>query len=1411
MELAIPRLRVQRDFQSTAYDYSGSIAGPSRFPGNASDAPHDSQDSNTDDNDDDTPKLYASSKLPSTSFSETFEETPAARLKAVLSRISNSSKSKAPESATPSSASTVDLDSEFEIPEIGSSMPSLARESLKDLFSRALREPGGTPQKIAKGRYRRNSIDASEVESSPRVERVQRERSIAKGKRKSYSDDENENSISNYSRISSASTFDSLREKLSSGSQRATKSQPELDHFSIHDGDTSADTIKFPVDFDPSQIPPPAATSTPQHSLRMSFNGQSVSNLMDQDSEMQKAMAGADSFEESPSGITFPASSRHADGKHAADRNSTIRAKPHANFSSPSTSTHNSQPDRHYNEQMPSSASKSEKSALKRSHSDIPSPVLHARERDWNEHLSTSRAKTPDLDHRHSSGKVMSPFGSRDQGSLSRRDSAASLASIESGRSSRASLRSLDSEESFHQKEKERDLERQWNKPRPRTQSRLSTTSLPDPSPRSRTNSAASRPDSRMSVHSRHNSHSSDSSSRANSPHGSLRSSGGEKDLEEEVKAVVDHERERNWNSPHPVWHIHSSVHGHPPSRSSSPLPPSPSPSSPGFSPQPRIRAESLRSLKSPSSPSLHDMQTKSPGGRSLSFTRPTFASESKSSPHHSHSRHPSSSSLRVEELPKRPSSPLPSIKDKLKKAEKSLPFPRSPTSSVSRHDESARTDSKRYSRTLSSPSPSPRSSARKSAEASSNRTSHIPVWTPSKAGRVLFPSPSKASEQEKSYISRDVPSVPSVVLNEPVDESVDGYDKDASTDTDHEDDAVAQEKTPTLRPALLPDSPSLGSSRNHEERLSKLIASPPSPPPSPPSEDVSAPSTPPRRSSFSISKVEFQTPSPPKGGLPDLPGPPSETSEDDTNDHTPLHMNGNLSNMKTPKPPGAWLTPAPKPLLRAQSLPEEDTQTSSGLVTPVSSLSRAHSIPPQTPALPGAWMATPYKKSVRFDSQDTSLETETSAAETTTDSRAEYNPLTPEPESESEVATPIQSNPNGVSPISTPPETDSVQRPISPKPSPRKAKGHIRMVDEFGQERTTEPVVEKVSTPRESPKKDTTTIRIVDAMGRALDDSVVTEERSIEMDNVPLTRAQALERVRKGLSDLAQGFDTQDIRDLQTHDDQMKRLDDVSQNAREKRERLAQGLLAAEAQMKSKLAASRVKRVPIPSTYSLSRMIRSWLFWALVWMFIQVVVIIAMLRRSNAEAQRLYLTRYYDPFYSELYALPDSQSCDFTETLWQLPVPLVQKALARRAFKELAYADFQISDGVAGQAEAKANAVFVDPFQGVDLATVSDDDLEALKTMREAAEDAETELFNPAIDAAEGDEQDALQAGKIQNKVLKLTGLSQVLNIQIAQAKASGDDTSDLEEKLQEEQTKLNTNIATDQKSAGAASKGVA
>ncbi|KAF4122554.1 hypothetical protein GMORB2_7546 [Geosmithia morbida] len=162
-----------------------------------------------------------------------------------------------------------------------------------------------------------------------------------------------------------------------------------------------------------------------------------------------------------------------------------------------------------------------------------------------------------------------------------------------------------------------------------------------------------------------------------------------------------------------------------------------------------------------------------------------------------------------------------------------------------------------------------------------------------------------------------------------------------------------------------------------------------------------------------------------------------------------------------------------------------------------------------------------------------------------------------------------------------------------------------------------------------------------------------------------------------------------------------------------------------------------------------------------------------------------------------------------FAVSALALPTALQGKAQKRAGVLSASdyanYADFQISDGVAGNALDEVNEKF--PIDTSDLANVDDADLEIIKTARETAEAAETDAggFNEAIDAAGEDteEGEALQVGKIKNKVLKLQ--LEVLALQIEQAK--GEDNA---EKLEEEQTKLNKNIATDQESAGETSQSV-
>lgn len=103
-------------------------------------------------------------------------------------------------------------------------------------------------------------------------------------------------------------------------------------------------------------------------------------------------------------------------------------------------------------------------------------------------------------------------------------------------------------------------------------------------------------------------------------------------------------------------------------------------------------------------------------------------------------------------------------------------------------------------------------------------------------------------------------------------------------------------------------------------------------------------------------------------------------------------------------------------------------------------------------------------------------------------------------------------------------------------------------------------------------------------------------------------------------------------------------------------------------------------------------------------------------------------------------------------------------------------------------------------------LAAVDANDVAIIKAARVTAENAETETggFNDAIAAASGTAADALQVGKIKNKVLKLK--LEVLGLQIDQAQSGTDNTA----KIAAEQKKLDTNIATDTKSAGQTSQAV-
>lgn len=131
-----------------------------------------------------------------------------------------------------------------------------------------------------------------------------------------------------------------------------------------------------------------------------------------------------------------------------------------------------------------------------------------------------------------------------------------------------------------------------------------------------------------------------------------------------------------------------------------------------------------------------------------------------------------------------------------------------------------------------------------------------------------------------------------------------------------------------------------------------------------------------------------------------------------------------------------------------------------------------------------------------------------------------------------------------------------------------------------------------------------------------------------------------------------------------------------------------------------------------------------------------------------------------------------------------------------RGVFTTQAYNDISISGGVAGNAESEALAVF-SALDLNDLASADEDDIDFLKSVNSICNDAEKEVFNTALETATGAEKDAIQRGKIKNKVLKLEAT--MIRLMIEQAQ--GNDVAD---EIAAEQKKLDNNISQDEDEAG-------
>ncbi|KAF8348140.1 hypothetical protein F5887DRAFT_952300 [Amanita rubescens] len=1095
-----------------------------------------------DDNDDQpTPKLSAITALAA--------ETPAARLRALLSRVPNNKPLLVPPR---SDLLDSDLDTADDDPQPTSHI-SFARETLRDMFMHAMREPGDTPQKDKTLRPRRNSFD----------ELDQRTRDRRSGRRKSLSDEELEPLPSDLQPIASGSQTMSIRDKL------FTDSQTQLQDQSLpllHEQSTSTSH-----NLNASQATPPAATSTPQSFLRKTqtdsnfpsqLDSQLVqSNLLDTDSEMQQAIENVES--EGGYGSEFdhgelPFPPGHTD---AAEPPTPPPGSTPSRSRIPLTRSRLNSLDKTYTglgfqrrtsgEHRPVSRTSSISSSI--SFLSDEAERIRERERDWNKPKAPVRPSTPELKEGHRHGR----FSSRMDSPMIGGSSSARRASINGA----DDLSSIGSQAEHHEhmaeldRERMHERERQWNRrlshPSPNSLSRertrtVSLTQIP-------------RPESAMST---------SSTTSLQRQHSFSPSGTDKRRMSSEPPGEYLHERERNWNAPRPRWLLSPEAG----STNGSQL----------TSLNGRQRADSLRSTGS-----SQDLDNHSPShSRSQSYPHPNMHS-------------PSRTRSKSDQLSQHPS-PSPHLRS--------------------------------HTRSNTSPTPDSRPSSRNSLF----KPTQIPTRPSTKSAQVSFYPQNHYQNGDPSLVAVD---------------AVNHIQQETRAD---DGSRLRVELTPTIRTINPP--PIEGSEevyvRSHLARNESVHDVPlpiPKPQDSPPRnsrviDTKSFLQTPPRPAVSNSTSFEFQSPSPPNG-LPELPGPPSMSDEEEEDlvydsiawEQTPSqsiteHTDaGNVTAMKTPRPPGAWLaTPAPADNVahaRESSTVTSETEYDGGLATPVASLSRGSAL--QTPAPPGAWVPTPAtaRKSilrVRFE-QPPSESTETersfsSANSETSDLTQEILKRSPSPANKMTQS----SEPYLQMPVAKP------QSPKSPRKSPK-----IRVMDAFGREAPdyisrVERVDAHMNTPRTR-----SAIRIVDPMGREVDGEANKVREDGQSLPSPLDRREALMRVRQGLSDLAEGIEeinraTAD----QVNEERIKELDELSQKSRTKREELATRLYTAETELCGKVPNVRDKNI-------VSDRRASWTPTGFIWvllLILQMLLIFLMLRFATKQAKDIFLSTYYDPFYPDLH-----------------------------------------------------------------------------------------------------------------------------------------------------------------------------
>ncbi|KAF8134622.1 hypothetical protein EV363DRAFT_1324135 [Boletus edulis] len=797
---------------------------------------------------------------------------------------------------------------------------------------------------------------------------VDRNRGQRRAPRRSLSDEEAEKPKAGRRadpsfRLSTALTFDALRARLaSSRSQLMGQNPPEA----LYDPSiTASESQAHPKTSNSTRVDPQVNSLTPYPSFQMSAQLASQSNLLEQDSEMQRAMGDV----------------LNSENEASTSAPNVAQTNPAPSDSLPSSSLRGSkndsklEPRRSSYEFDPSTTSSAVNEAVDRVHPSQQEERTHQRERVWNRPRLPSGSSTPEMHHRHSQeshrrlsqefrssshSKSFSHEPVMSQSSaaqpvhrrVERRSSLASLRSFDDDHSSRHS--SIGSQADYRERVSELDRERnyererEWNK---RHSPSRPSSSLSTNSNHSFTHSHSHPPRSPSAIpyltptHASLQRKSSRTSLRSDSPASLASSCDSLKEREEEEKEETIHKRERNWNSPRPHWLS------------------SKSPSAPLH----KTRHNSLRassSLTHLGDSNRHEdvsrvsskPQSVLPKVDSLSATSPALLHKSGDRSHSGLEKGAVSNNQLVQSKNPSPGKSPGAVS----KFGFGWNFDRSPLPPLELDDSAG------HRKNTSSPVVA----------------SHIPVRSRMKGFSSVVHAASDMSltnivgdesisgqdyqntvgEVVEPYSHREPPAAKNSWSQEDMvlgndEESIGDVPPQSTTPKSRPPNLILEEvqadtDTEVLTSPVPQGSPLLGTSASNEASLQKLndpprvrtpdsssqeplvSATPPGTPPSaspgsrfPPSETSFSLAlvTPPRQTSFSSSISAF--PSSPHD-LPDLPGPPS--SDDDVLGGTPTKdrrvvTSSNFTLTKTPKPPGAWAaTPLPPKFDRRSPSPAD-------------------------------------------------------------------------------------------------------------------------------------------------------------------------------------------------------------------------------------------------------------------------------------------------------------------------------------------------------------------------------------------------------------------------------------------------------------------------------------------------------